>query len=93
MTDDNKLTLSMDKKSMAIAGIVLLVCAILVGGYFWGKGYLETQKEQSVAAGYTQALYDVAVAISQQGTVSYIVPSTNVTVTLGFVTQNAQTTG
>jgi len=86
--EDNKINISINKKTLIAALIVLIICAI-IGAYFGAKSYVDAQKDVALNDGYTrgynQALVKIVLSIKETGKASYIVPGTNVTVVLGLI--------
>lgn len=83
-------TITIDEKNQKIIGVVLAI-VIIIGVYLYvSKVSIPTRLEaikqegftNGIQMGYKQALLDVAYTISTKGEVSYIVPTTNITLTL-----------
>ena len=84
MEPNNKVTISISKKWLMIIVVIIILCAALAGAYFKINDHINTIKNTELSKGYNQCLIDIASVVATNGFATYIVPTTNITVSLGF---------
>jgi hypothetical protein len=88
MKNDKTITISVEKLKMI--GLFFVIMAILGFSFYIAQNYIPAQREISKQAGYLngtqlgyqRALYDVAYTVATEGEVSYVIPTTNITLIL-----------